>query len=438
MLDKILNTFFTRVVSTLLMFVVVILNTNTFGAEGTGTIALFILGLTLLQVLSNFVGGTTLVYLTPQKNNFQLLFLSYAWCVVSNLAGVGLLYLFNLIPREFTIHLLILAFVYSLYFIHVSVMQGKEEIKRFNLYQLTQVVLLILSLVGAILFCKINTLPPTINLYIYAFLFSYLVPAAASCFYIAKRVGRPNFDGIWKLLGEMFRLGFWTQLANLAQLLTYRLNYYFVKGFIGRKPLGIYDLGTKLSEAVWIFPKSICLVQYARIANNNEEEYAKNLTLSLLKIVFIFSLLAVLMLLLLPANFIAWVFGPEFVNSKPVINSLLPGIVFLSCMSILSHHFAGYGKYWINAVGSAIGLAVTALLGFLLIPSAAEKGTIWGLQVAGWVTSAAYLASLIFTLVCFFKFTTVRWKEFLITREDGQLLKDIVNEKRIQLKNRKR
>lgn len=418
------------------MFVVVIINTNTFGSEGTGTIALFILGLTLLQVLTCFVGGTSLVYLTPRKSIFQLLFLSYSWALVSNIVGLTILYGCNLIPREYAIHLLILTFIYSVYSINIGVMQGKEDIKLFNLIQLSQVLLLVLSLVGALSFCKMKQLVPSIDIYIIAFIFSYLVPAIASCFYIAKKIDKPNFTHIGSLLKEMFQLGFWIQLANLTQLLTYRLNYYLIKGFIGRKPLGIYDLGTKLSEAVWIFPKSICLVQYARISNNHDDDYATALTLGLLKIVFVFSLIAITILYFLPASFIAWVFGPDFINSKPVIDSLLPGILFLSCMSILSHYFSGYSKYWINAVSSVIGLAVTAALGFTLIPLAMERSSMLALRTAGWISSTAYLSSLIFTVICFFKNTNVKMRDFLISKKDCATMKDVINENVTSLKKR--
>lgn len=437
MFGKILNTFFTRVLTAILMFLVVIINTNTFGAEGTGTIALVILGLTLLQVLSNFVGGSTLVYLTPQKNNFQILFLSYIWSLVSNVAGVFVFDALHLIPHEYVWHLMGLTLVYSVFYIHISIMQGKEDIKLYNCYQLTQVLLLILSLSGAIAYHKMQGISTDITLYLYAFLFSYLVPALCSCIYIAKRIGQPTFTGMGALLKEMFQLGFWTQLANLTQLLTYRLNYYLIGGFIGRKPLGIYELGSKLSEAVWIFPKSLCLIQYARIANDHEEEYAKKLTLNMLKVVFIFSMVAILVLLVLPASFIAWVFGPEFINSKPVICSLLPGIVFLSCHAILSHHFAGFGKYWINTIGSVIGLAVTAGLGFALIPKISATNIPLALQTAGWISSTAYLASLIYTLICFFRMTSVQARDFLITRSDLAMVKEIITEKIHALKERK-
>ncbi len=437
MTDKILSTFFTRIFSTLIMFVVVILNARVFGSEGTGTIALVILGLTLLQVLSDFIGGSTLVYLTPRKSTFQLLFLSYAWAFFSNIGGIALLYLFHLIPEQFLWHLFAMTLIYSVYNLHVGIMQGKEDIRTFNIFQLSQACLLILLLAAGILLCKARGGQPRVSLYLYAYILSFLIPTIGTCFYIFQRMDRPSFNGIGALLKEMFKLGFWTQLANLTQLLTYRLNYYFIEGFIGRKPLGIYELGTRISEAVWIFPKSICLGQYARIANNHEDEYAKGLTLGLLKIVFVFSLLAVLFLFFLPASFIAWIFGPDFAQSKPVINSLLPGILFLACMSVLSHHFSGYGKYWINAIGSLIGLVVTAFLSATLIPRAASASTMTALQVTGWISSTAYFCSLLFTLIVFIRHTHARSSDFLITRSDIATFTDILTEKIHSLKQKK-
>lgn len=419
------------------MLVVVIINTNVFKAEGTGTIALVILGLTLLQVLTNFVGGGTLVYLIPKKNNFQLLFLSYLWSFITNMGGLVLLRVFHLIPAQYTLHLLFITLLYSVFFIHMALMQGKEDIKSYNLYQLSQTLLLLIFL-G--LFLGISHLlhrPPIVDLYLYAYFGSFLIPTTISCFYVSKHIGKPQFSGIFTLLKEMFQLGFWTQLANFTQLLTYRLNYYLIEVFAGRKPLGLFEVGTKISEAVWIFPKSICLVQYARIANTDDDDYARRLTLGLLKIVFMFALVAVLILLLIPGKFIASVFGPEFAQSKAVICSLAPGIVFLSCLSIVAHHFSGYGKYWINALASLIGLIVTAAAGFVFIPAAAKISTLATLQTAGRISSGAYFASLLFSMIFFFKYTHVSWRHFLFTKDDWQLVKNIIKEKiRTRIKNK--
>lgn len=432
MIDKVLGTFITRLLSTILMIVVVIINANAFGSEGTGTIALVVLGLTLLQVLTNFVGGGTLVYLVPRKNNFQLFLLSFVWACVANIGGLFALRALNLIPIEYSWWLLAMTTVFTVYSIDIAFIQGKENIRLFNILQISQSFLILVTLAVLLFVFKSSH----IESYLAAYIFSYLVVMLVSLFYVIKQFDDMNCKGIFSLLGEMVKLGFWTQIANLTQLLTYRINYYLIDHFIGRKPLGVFEMGTRISEAVWIFPKSICLVQYARIANQPDAEYTKNLTLGLLKIVAVFALLAVIALLLLPAKFIAFVFGPDFINSKSVICSLLPGIVFLSCTTILAHHFSGYGKYWVNAIGSVISLVVTAVAGVLLIPKAMEVNSLFALQTAGWITSCAYLANLIFTLSVFIHFTHARFHDFMITHSDWDLFKQVVDSKLSKFKRK--
>lgn len=428
MTDKILGTFFNRLLTTAIMFAVVIINTNQFGAEGTGTIALIVLGLTILQVLSNFVGGSTLVYLTPQRDNFQLILLSYAWMLVSSGVGTIVLHLLRLIPDGYALFLFILSIIYNVYFIHISIMQGKEDIKLFNILQLTQALLLIVFLSTALFLHHWGGYDIHIRIYLFSFLCSYLVPCIISCFYIRRRIRFGSFENAGKLFGEMVRLGCWTQLANLAQLLTYRVNYYFIQRFINTgKSLGIYDLGNKISEAVWIIPKSICVVEYARIANCQDPEYTKRITLMLLKFVLAVVLVAVLVLWLLPASLFAWIFGPEFAGSKPVINSLLPGIVSLSCLSILSHYFAGHGKFHINAIGSFIGLAVTCLLGLTWLSAEAKTDPVNALRVAGHISSIAYSSTFLYTLILFIARTKSTFQDFLITRQDILLLKESIS-----------
>ena len=423
--DKIIGTFLNRVLTTAILFAVVVINSNCFGAEGTGNIAVIILGLTLLQVINNFVGGSALVYLVPHRSNFQLLMLSYGWMLVSNTLGILLLGALDFVPHKHLLFLFILSVIYNLYFIHICIMQGKEDIKLFNILQLSQAVILIVGLATALLFQRWAKQQADIRTYLAAFLVSYLIPSIASTVYVVRHVRIESLRNAGPLLLEMVKLGFWTQMANLAQLLTYRVNYYFIQKFTNSdKALGIYDLGTKISEAVWIVPKSICVVLYARVSNCQEENYTKRTTLSLLKFVLAVVLAAVLVLWMLPPSFIAWIFGPDFSGSKPVINSLLPGIVSLSCMSILSHYFAGYGKFHINAISSFIGFAVTTLLGVTWLAHTAQTDTTGALQVAGHISSIAYTCSFLFTLVCFIHRTHATARDFLITRNDIKLLKE--------------
>lgn len=424
MVNKIIGTFFSRLLAMLVMLIVVIINTNTFGASGTGTIGLFILGLTILQILANFIGGATIVYLIPRRNNFQILALSYGWAIFVNLIGVYFLHIFNLIPQHFTIELLILSLISSFFFIHISIMQGKEDIKRFNIYQISQLLLLIFTYVFILLIFKKIGKIPQVHHYIYVFILSYFLPLLVSFRYIFKNITGISFQGISSLLVEMGKLGFWVQLANFAQLMNYRLSYYFIEWYAGRQPLGLFELGTKLSEVVWIFPKSISLVQYAHISNNQEKSYAKQFTLSLFKIVFIFSLLAVLLLVAIPEHWIAAIFGAEFSQSRSVILRLAPGIVFLSCLSILAHYFSGYGKYWINTLSSLLGFIFTLTLGLIFIPQASLKGTLPTIECAAIINSISYFVSFLFTFIYFIFHTRSRYNDFLLSKKDIYLFKN--------------
>lgn len=325
MFSNILSTFFSRIYSMLLLLVIVVINSNTFGAEGVGTIGLIILNVTILQLITSFVGGTTLVYLIPRRDLSQLLLLTFLWAIIGNVMGLLLLNGFQMVPDGYTLLLLLISLSCTFYNINLTILQSFEKIKIYNLFQIIQSSLLVLIVGVMILIFKINNRAFEIDIYLMALLVSYIFGFVFSLFtilnYLKSKKSRVDentvsigqtkisLKTIFIQLKEMLVLGFWVQLANLAQLLNYRLSYYLIEFYVGRKPLGVFDLGTKLSEAIWVFPKSLCLVQYARLSNNEDELYAKKLTLSFAKIATLFTLLVVILLLLFPPSFFTFIFG---------------------------------------------------------------------------------------------------------------------------------
>lgn len=424
-----------------ILLIVVVINSNSFGAEGIGTIGLIVLNVTILQLITSFIGGTTLVYLIPRRNITNLLLLSFIWAIVGNLLGLYILNELYMVPKNYTLLLFLISISCTFYNINLTILQSFEKIKTFNIFQIIQSLFLIAFIGGSLLYHKFNELPFQIDIYLLALLFSYVLGFIFSIYPIFKhlksihplkiQVGEStdenkiqsfSIKNLFIQLKEMLFLGFWVQLANLAQLLNYRLSYYFIEFYVGRKPLGIFDLGTKLSEAIWVFPKSLCLVQYARLSNNNDEEYARKLTLTFAKIATLFTLIVVILLLLLPPTFFSFIFGAEFSEVKTIIYALAPGIVFLSCLTIISHHFAAKGLYWINGLSSLTGLLITLVGGFIFIPMAAQTSYMHAITVAGLITSCSYLVSLVFSMFFFFKRTQVSISDFLITQEEISLL----------------
>lgn len=442
MFSNIISTFFSRIFSMFILLIVVVINSNSFGAEGIGTIGLIVLNVTILQLITSFIGGTTLVYLIPRRNISNLLVLTFLWAIIGNLLGLYILKELYMVPRSYTLLLLLISISCTFYNINITILQSFEKIKVFNLFQIIQSLFLILFIGASLLYFTFNDLPIKIDIYLLALLFSYVLGFFLSIIPIFKhlkshdfckkvdlteeskenRIQIFSFKNMFIQLKEMLILGFWVQLANLAQLLNYRLSYYLIEFYVGRKPLGIFDLGTKLSEAIWVFPKSLCLVQYARLSNTNDDKYARKLTLTFAKIASLFTLIVVILLLLLPPTFFSFIFGAEFSEVKTIIYALAPGIVFLSTLTIISHHFAAKGLYWINGLSSLTGLIITLVGGFIFIPMAAQNSYLHAIAVAGLITSCSYFVSLVFSMLFFFKKTEVSISDFVITQDEFTLL----------------
>ena len=116
MIKNIVGTVFTRFINALISFIVIIIISQKFGAEGTGTIGLILLGITIIVMINNFVGGSALVYLVPRYDLYRLLVPSYIWALTTSIPVAILLSITKLIPYEFTYHVMLLSLIFSLTF----------------------------------------------------------------------------------------------------------------------------------------------------------------------------------------------------------------------------------------------------------------------------------------------------------------------------------
>jgi O-antigen/teichoic acid export membrane protein len=68
---------------------------------------------------------------------------------------------------------------------------------------------------------------------------------------------------------------------------------------------------------------------------------------------------------------------------------LAPGILVFVNALIIGHYFSGSGKYHVNTLGSTVGLIITIILSYLLIPR-------FGYMGAAVTASISYLATSVF------------------------------------------
>jgi O-antigen/teichoic acid export membrane protein len=192
----------------------------------------------------------------------------------------------------------------------------------------------------------------------------------------------------------MIRFGLLNQVAHITQILSFRLSFYVLDHYHGEEAVGVFSNGISLAESIWMISKSISLVQYARISNTENRSEAAQLTARLIKFSVVASLFILLPLLLLPSSFYVFIFGEGFTGTRMVIWTLALGVLVYNFSILAGHYFSGTGRYHVNAMASSLGLVVSVMLYFTLIPA-------YGLTGAGWATSISYLFTTIVLMIAF-------------------------------------
>ncbi len=407
MVNKILFTFSAKFLTAAINFVLIILTAQFLGAEGRGLIGLFITTMVIMVLVNEIIGGPALVYLIPREDTFQLALPSYFWALIVCHAGVAILAFTTILPGELIKDLYWITLMYIIFGIHLTILLGKEAIKVNNVLTGLRVLLILLFFCIAVFIYDFRE----VKAYIYAMYGSHAVCLGISCYYVWPYYRFGLKRSVTTVIKKLLSYGVIAQVANLIQLMNYRVSYYFLNAYYGADHVGIYSVAINVAESIWLITNSIAMVQYARIANSRDKKYAQQITLALAKFSFVTTCVALAVLLFLPESVYRWVFGEEFGAAGKVVLYLAPGIAAFGLSTIFSHYFSGLGKYHINAVSSVIGLIATLVFCVWLIPQYHFIG-------AGMAASASYLAATLYLTWKFMKDSGSGPADLIPSKED--------------------
>ncbi len=409
MINKILNTFTTRSIAAIVNLLIAVVLSQYLGPAGKGQQGLIITTIAFILVFSNLVGGATLVYLVPRYPYSKLIVPSYIWSLIISAISLPVLLLIRVIPSEYILHVSILSVINSFASINMTLLIGKEKIRTANLIAVLQPIIIILVLVFFFAVPEKQDVQSYIIALYLAFFISWFIGALAVIKVFGK-IGLGMKENL-SVVNDMFRLGFMNQLAHITQFMSFRLSYYFLDIYHGADSVGVYSNGVSIIESIWLVGKSISLVQYARIANTDDNAYAQDLSIHLLKASFLISLLAIILMVVLPVSFYTFIFGQGFEGIKIGIYALAPGVLVYNISIILGHYFSGCGKYHINTISSTIGLIIAILCYVLLIPD-------YDIAGAGLATSISYAATSLSILIFFLAESRKPARSFFINGKD--------------------
>jgi O-antigen/teichoic acid export membrane protein len=393
-LNKILNTFGTRLFSAVLNLLITIIISRFLGPEGKGEQGIIIATIAYILVFANLMGGSAIVYLVPRFSSSLIVLPAYIWSVITAVAFYFVLQFSSLVEGAMVFHIALLSVISAFTAINSSVLIGKEKIAASNLVAFIQPLVITLSLALFFFMLKKNT----IHSYILALYISFGIGFFVSLVYYFRVTGKFHFEppGEYRIIiRHLFRYGLLNQLAHIFQLLSFRMSYYWLEQTYSSAEVGVYSNGTSLVESIWLISRSISLVQYARIANTTDRHYSQKLTLQLTYAGMIVSFFGLLALALLPPQVYTAIYGEGFGEVGSVIRSLAPGVLLFNIALIIGHYFSGTGKYHVNTIASFAGMVVSVIAFNFMIPA-------YGITGAGWATSISYLITTII-VVWFFK-----------------------------------
>lgn len=395
MFRNIINTLFTKFSSALLSFATVVLISRVLGSAGKGEQAIVVYNIYLLMLLFTLVGNSTLVYLAPRQHNGSLLRISLLWVFASAFVVFLPFVFMGSEAPIFIFESILIAVLAATGEINQFLLLGKEQVKQANLVKLLYP-LISFGYLGVLhCFSALNSVSDCIV----AMLAGYGMSAVCGCVYLKddyKQIFARNNSNSQPLFSTLFKLGATKQLGSITQSLNYRLSFYVLGFYCGESMVGIYSNGVSIGEAVMLFGSSLALVQYSKLSNTENHSQSKRLTNRMCLINGGVTLLALLFFDFLPAEVYCFVFGDDFGRVRDVMRMLSIGILFLSISSNFTQYLFAKGNFKTTTLASLLGLAVTLIGCFGLVPR-------YGISGAAITACVSYCVSFLVEFVVYLR-----------------------------------
>ncbi|GAB4375551.1 MAG: hypothetical protein Kow0075_01980 [Salibacteraceae bacterium] len=366
LLNNIILTLGSRILVVMLNILLLFLTTNIMGAEQKGMISLLTLNLSIVALFSGFVGGPSLVYLTPRYKLTHLLALAYSWSILIASCATWIYTQYLFMTELSSWQFFRLALFESLVSSNLMILLGRKLIGRHNLILVTKPAVVVVFLFVAIGLGNEINFNDFANGYEWSL---YACTGISAVFMISTSKTDPVTNEGKPLFWNILRLGFFNQSGNLAQMLNYRLSYYLLEALISPPELalvriGIFSASVQIAESLWNFSRSVSTVQYSYVANIEDQKRALHLSLGLARMNLVATAVGIILLALLPTSVYTAFLGDQFTETKSLIILLSPGILALAVSGAFSHYFSGIGKPQFNTLASVLGLGLTLLVAY--------------------------------------------------------------------------
>jgi O-antigen/teichoic acid export membrane protein len=405
MLRKILATLFTKGFVAIVNLLILLISSKQLGGDIRGQISLLLLNIAIIQAVNEIFTGYALVYFIPNTNVKNIYKSGVVWTILVTALMNFTFLVFNIGLKEQAIHVYLLSLIIILHSFHGVVILAKEKIKAFNFLNFFQPALLLISLCVCVFIFNMQD----VTSYILALYISFVSSICIS-FVVMIGIIRDETKVIQRTIRflDIFKNGFYNQLANLSHMLSNRYNFYLLASTVF---VGIYSSSISLVESILIISNSASTIILTHTANQSDEKLKVKLTFLLSKICFLLSLVCVIILFFIPTEFFTYMLGKDFSQTKSVMMHLTPGVLFISFSTVISHYFSGKGKQKLIALANLSGLCITLCFSYFLISN-------YQLIGACYAASISYFVSSLILVIAFVIQNKIRLTQFFILKSE--------------------
>lgn len=223
---------------------------------------------------------------------------------------------------------------------------------------------------------------------------------------------------------SLIKLGVVNAVAIFIMQLNYRMDVLMLKKLSTLEQTGYYSLAMQIAEQLWHIPLAIEMIILSRSANTNDDQFVHKTVASIFRISLVIGLIGGVVIFFISPWIVPLIFGKEFVNSVPMIQVVLPGILIMIGFRILNSRLTGMGKPQIAIFTFLPALVINFAVNLALIP-------VYGGIGAAWATNISYAIGSVVYLIAYARITRMPLAEiFRYRRSDLYFIRDIRNIKK--------
>lgn len=299
----------------------------------------------------------------------------------------------------------------------LSLLQGLQDFRRYNLALLLQPSVMFILVSGLLLIRG-----GSVTSVLIAAVIAHATNLAATWFLLRQTFDQGGYQQseIPRYAGKAVEYGYKAHLSNILSYVNYRADTYLVNLLMNPAATGVYVIAVAMSEKLWVLSQAVSTVILPRLSElHSQEEVRRQLTPFLVRWVLVATSLSAVLLFVISAPFIRLFFGDAYLDARNPLLILLPGIVLGSLSRVLANDIAARGRPELNMYTATVVVVVNVACNLLLIPPMRMLG-------AALATTIAYSVNFGFRLWIYSWVSGNRWyAHFIFNVHDKELVRHL-------------